>query len=252
MRNVAIAAKDIELSYGTVKAVNGISLTVEQGSIQFLIGPSGCGKSSFLRCLNLLDVPSAGALEIAGHKFTFGSSAPSISRSRMSDLRADVGMVFQQFHLFPHMTALENVMEGLISVKGMDRTRARSVAMEKVERVGLADRANARPKELSGGQAQRIAIARALAMSPKVMLFDEPTSALDPELVGEVLDVVRQLAADGMTMVIVTHEMAFARDVGGKVMFLDRGACVEEGSAKEVLLHPQSERLQAFLTRFSH
>lgn len=245
---VMVEVRNLTKSYGSVEAVRGVSLAVRRGEAQFIIGPSGCGKSTLLRCINLLEEPSSGTMRV-------GETLIDFSRHRMStreqaQYRTNVGMVFQQFHLFPHMTALQNVMEGPVTVKRIARAEARRQAELLLEKVGLADKRDVYPRHLSGGQAQRVAIARALAMQPQVMLLDEVTSALDPELVGEVLEVIRQLTLEGMTMILVTHEMAFAREVAQRVVFMDEGLIVEEGSAEEMLDHSQNPRLRSFLRRF--
>lgn len=235
-------------SYGAVAALRGVSLRVNRGDAQFIIGPSGCGKSTLLRCINLLEEPDSGRMRIGETRIEFGGR--SIPIREQARLRTNVGMVFQQFHLFPHMTSLQNVMEGPVTVLRMDRGEAKDKAEALLAKVGLADKRDVYPRHLSGGQAQRVAIARALAMSPSVMLLDEVTSALDPELVGEVLGVVRQLTNEGMTMLIVTHEMSFAREVASHVVFMDGGVVVQEGSAAELLDSPDNPRLAAFLRRF--
>jgi polar amino acid transport system ATP-binding protein len=217
-----------------------------------IIGPSGSGKSTFLRCINHLEKINAGRLEVDGRLVGYREAGGKLHELRdreVSAQRRDIGMVFQRFNLFPHMTALENVCEAPVKVKGVGKDRARDRGRELLERVGLGDRVHNYPNQLSGGQQQRVAIARALAMEPKLMLFDEPTSALDPELVGEVLDVMRGLAADGMTMVVVTHEMGFAREVGDSLVFMDDGVVVEAGDPKQVLTDPQHQRTQAFLSK---
>jgi ABC-type polar amino acid transport system ATPase subunit len=243
-----IEIEGLHKSYGAVRALRGVSLGVERGDAQFIIGPSGCGKSTLLRCINLLEEADAGRMRIGDTRIAFGGRR--IPAREQARLRTRVGMVFQQFHLFPHMTALQNVMEGPLTVLGMPRNEARDKAEALLAKVGLAEKRDVYPRHLSGGQAQRVAIARALAMSPSVLLLDEVTSALDPELVGEVLAVVRQLTDEGMTMVIVTHEMSFARDVASHVVFMDEGVVVQEGSAAGLLDHPENPRLVAFLRRF--
>jgi polar amino acid transport system ATP-binding protein len=243
-----IEIEALRKSYGAVEAVKGISLRVERGDAHFIIGPSGCGKSTLLRCINLLEEPDGGRMRIGGNSFEFdGRRIPVREQAR---LRTHVGMVFQQFHLFPHMTSLQNVMEGPVTVLGMAFPEAREKAEALLAKVGLSEKRDVYPRHLSGGQAQRVAIARALAMSPSVLLLDEVTSALDPELVGEVLAVIRQLTNEGMTMVIVTHEMSFAREVASRVVFIDGGAVAQEGSAAELLDRPQNPRLASFLRRF--
>jgi len=237
-------------NYGTVEAVRGVSLDVQRGQVVVIIGPSGCGKSTFLRCLNLLEAPSAGTLQVSGRKIDFGVGHTIPKGRDLARFRARIGMVFQQFDLFPHMTALRNVMSGPSIVKKMAEAEAETIARGLLAKVGLANFTERFPRELSGGQQQRVAIARAMAMAPEVMLFDEVTSALDPELVGEVLDVLKQLAIDGTTMIVVTHEMAFARDVADWVVVMDAGQVVEQGIAEEVLLQPKNPRTASFLSRF--
>jgi len=244
-----VDVRDLRKSYGAVPAVRGVSLTVRRGDAQFIIGPSGCGKSTFLRCINLLEEPSGGSLRIGSTTIDF-EKRRRLSVREQARFRGEVGMVFQQFHLFPHMTALQNVMEGPVTVRRMPRKEATEWAESLLSKVGLSDKRNMMPRHLSGGQAQRVAIARALAMSPSVLLLDEVTSALDPELVGEVLEVIRRLTEEGMTMIVVTHEMAFAHEVASYVAFMDAGSIVECGPPPAVLDHPESGRLQAFLRRF--
>ncbi len=227
-------------SYGAVEALRGVSMEVAPGEKRVIVGPSGCGKSTLLRCVNLLEVPDAGTVEVGGVLVNGPGAATDLHRAR-------TGMVFQRFHLFPHLTALENVALAPRVVLGLGEEEARERARSMLERVGLADRAGEWPLRLSGGQQQRVAIARALAMEPRAMLFDEVTSALDPELVQEVLAVMRDLAASGMTMMIVTHEMRFAREVGTILTFMDAGRIVEEGPPAEVLDHPREPRTRAFL-----
>jgi len=245
-----IEIEGLSKRYGPIEAVNDVSLRVARGDAQFVIGPSGCGKSTFLRCINLLEQPSRGRMRVGKVSVEFGDSRKRMSMREQARFRARVGMVFQQFHLFPHMTAIENVMEGPRTVKRLPRAQAREIAEALLAKVGLADKRDAYPRHLSGGQAQRVAIARALAMAPEVVLFDEVTSALDPELVGEVLAVMRQLTDEGMTMIVVTHEMGFARDVATGVTFMDGGSVIVHGTAEEVLDRAENPRLQAFLRRF--
>ena len=247
---VMVKAEGLRKSYGTVEAVRGVSLEVDRGQVVVVIGPSGCGKSTFLRCINLLEEPSAGTLQVGDRLITFGTKH-SMPRGRdLARFRARIGMVFQQFDLFPHMTALQNVMSGPVIVKKMPKSEAETVARDLLAKVGLSTLTDRFPRNLSGGQQQRVAIARAMAMAPEIMLFDEVTSALDPELVGEVLDVMKQLATDGTTMIVVTHEMAFARDVADQVLVMDAGQVVEQGRAEEVLLRPTNPRTASFLARF--
>jgi len=226
--------------FGDNEVLKGISNTVNEKEVVCIIGPSGSGKSTFLRCMNLLEDVTEGTITIDGQEIT-------AKKTNVPKIRSQVGMVFQHFNLFPHKTALENITLGPLKVKKLSKKQAEQKGMELLERVGLSDKAHMYPGSLSGGQKQRVAICRALAMDPKVMLFDEPTSALDPELVGEVLNVMKDLAKSGMTMVVVTHEMNFAREVGDRVIFIDGGYIVEEGNPDELFKNPQSERLQTFL-----
>lgn len=236
--------------FGPLEVLKDINLQVEQGGVVALLGPSGSGKSTLLRCINLLVVPDDGSIRVGETKFEFGKSVQQPRTKPLAAFRSRTGMVFQNFNLFPHMTVLQNVIEAPIHVKGMDKSTATVLAMSQLEKVGLADRAQQMPQTLSGGQKQRVAIARALAMEPEVMLFDEATSALDPELVGEVLQTMQKLAADGMTMVIVTHEIAFARDVADRVIFMRDGYVVEEGTASEVIDTPRMDATKTFLGHF--
>ena len=245
-----IRISDLHKHYGDFHAIKGVSLEVPKGGKYFIIGPSGCGKSTLLRCINLLEDPSSGSIEVGDQAMRFGPGHRMPPGSVLARYRSHVGMVFQQFNLFPHKTAIENVMEGPVVVKGTKVHEARDLALDLLNKVGLAEKADVYPSQLSGGQAQRVAIARALAMQPNVMLFDEVTSALDPELVGEVLNVIKQLAVDGTTMVVVTHEMAFARDIADTVCFMDGGVIGQEGAPEEMLVRPQNPRLQGFLSRF--
>ncbi|WP_283816358.1 amino acid ABC transporter ATP-binding protein [Bradyrhizobium genosp. L] len=245
-----LVAQNIHKSFGDNHVLKGAALSVARGEVVTLIGASGSGKSTFLRCLNLLEMPQQGELAIGTHRFTFGSGLRAPDDAKLAALRQNVGMVFQHFNLFPHKTVLGNLTEGPVQVKGMAKAEAEALGRDLLAKVGLADKADAYPSRLSGGQKQRVAIARALAMKPDVMLFDEPTSALDPELVGEVLAVIRSLAAEGMTMVLVTHEMAFAADVSSRVGFMNDGIMAETGTAEEIIRAPKSERLKAFLSRF--
>ena len=227
---------------GAIKALDGINTEIKKGEVVVVIGPSGSGKSTFLRCLNLLEVPTGGHIYFDGVDITDVKSDINIHRQRM-------GMVFQHFNLFPHMTILKNMIIAPMKLQGKSEAEATELAMKLLRRVGLEDRANAYPSQLSGGQKQRIAIVRALCMQPEVMLFDEPTAALDPEMVGEVLEVMKQLAEENMTMVVVTHEMGFAREVATRVMFMADGRQVEEGTPEEIFTNPKSERLQTFLAK---
>jgi len=237
-------------SFGTHAVLKDVSLRVPTGGVVALIGPSGSGKSTLLRCINLLVVPDAGEVRVGGDAFRFGPGTKLPGTKALARFRANTGMVFQHFNLFPHLTALRNVMEGPLTVQRLSKAEAEARARALLAKVGLADKAEQYPSRLSGGQKQRVAIARALAMEPEVMLFDEATSALDPELVGEVLNVMRALAADGMTMVIVTHEIAFAREVADRVVFLRDGVVVEEGPARTLIDAPQHPDTRAFLAHF--
>ena len=247
-----VDARQVRKSYGHSEVLKGIDLAVAAGEVVTMLGPSGSGKSTFLRCINHLESIDGGEISVNGQLVGYrrhGGKKYELRPREVAAARRDVGMVFQRFNLFPHRTALQNVMEAPVYVKGESREAARAHAVELLDRVGLAERAGAYPAELSGGQQQRVAIARALAMRPKLMLFDEPTSALDPELVGEVLEVMRGLAADGMTMIVVTHEIGFAREVCDRVVFMDDGVIVEQGSPGEVFGNPQHRRTQAFLSK---
>ena len=239
-----IQVKDLQKHFkgGEIKALDGVTTDIHRGEVVVVIGPSGSGKSTFLRCLNLLELPTGGTITFEGTDITDPHCNINLHRQKM-------GMVFQHFNLFPHMTLLKNMTIAPMKLLKKSQADAEAKAMELLERVGLADRANAYPSQLSGGQKQRIAIVRALCMEPDVMLFDEPTSALDPEMVGEVLDVMKQLAREGMTMVVVTHEMGFAREVGDRVIFMDGGKLIEEGSPYKLFTNPQSPRLQDFLAK---
>ena len=247
-----IVADQVCKNFGALQVLKGISLEVGRGDVLCLIGPSGSGKSTFLRCINHLEQVNAGRLYVDGDLIGYREKGGKLYEMHPRDAakqRRDIGMVFQHFNLFPHRTTLENIVEAPIQVKGIHKADAVARAHELLDRVGMGDKANAYPAQLSGGQQQRVAIARALAMDPKLMLFDEPTSALDPELVGEVLGVMRELAADGMTMVVVTHEMSFAREVADQLVFMDGGVVVEAGNPREVLADPKHERTKAFLSR---
>jgi polar amino acid transport system ATP-binding protein len=247
---VVLSATNIHQSYGDLDVLKGVSMSIERGEVVTLIGASGSGKSTFLRCMNLLEMPQAGDLQIGDHRFSFGKGQRIPNDAKLALLRQNVGMVFQHFNLFPHMTVLGNVIEGPLHVKGMTKAEASELGRDLLAKVGLAEKADVFPSRLSGGQKQRVAIARALAMNPDVMLFDEVTSALDPELVAEVLHVIRDLAREGMTMIMVTHEMAFAADVSNRVGFMNDGVLAEIGPAESVIRKPQNPRLVAFLNRF--
>ena len=245
-----IQVKDLKKYYngGAIKALDGVTVDICKGDVMVIIGPSGSGKSTFLRSLNLLEVPTGGSIIFEGTDIT-QKRGPDGKKLNIDLHRQKMGMVFQHFNLFPHKTILQNMTLAPIKVKGMNPADAEKKARELLERVGLADRADAYPIQLSGGQKQRVAIVRALCMEPDVMLFDEPTSALDPEMVGEVLDVMKKLALAGMTMVVVTHEMGFAREVGSRVLFMDEGKILEEGTPDAIFNHPQNPRLQDFLSK---
>ena len=236
-----IVIENLHKAFGEVEVLKGVNLHIKPQEVVALIGPSGSGKSTLLRCMNYLEEPTSGKVTVAG--------TPLDGEANINKVREEVGMVFQRFNLFPHMTALENIMLAPLKVKKVGKEEAEKKARELLERVGLADKAYNYPSQLSGGQQQRVAIARALAMEPKVMLFDEPTSALDPEMVGEVLDVMSSLAKDGMTMAIVTHEMGFAREVADRVLFIDGGGILEQGTPAEIFEHPQQERTKSFLSK---
>ena len=237
-----IEVKNLHKNFEDLEVLKGITTTIHPSDVVCVIGPSGSGKSTFLRCLNLLEKPTSGQIIFAGNDLTDKKTNLNLHRQKM-------GMVFQQFHLFPHMTVLDNLTAAPVMVKKIPKEEAVAKAMELLKRGGLDDRADAYPDQLSGGQKQRVAIVRALCMEPDVMLFDEPTSALDPEMVGEVLDVMKELARAGMTMVVVTHEMGFAREVSNRVMFMDEGVIMEEGTPEEVFGNPQCERLKTFLSK---
>ena len=237
-----IEVKNLHKNFEDLEVLKGITTTIHPSDVVCVIGPSGSGKSTFLRCLNLLEKPTSGQIIFAGNDLTDKKTNLNLHRQKM-------GMVFQQFHLFPHMTVLDNLTAAPVMGKKIPKEEAVAKAMELLKRVGLDDRADAYPDQLSGGQKQRVAIVRALCMEPDVMLFDEPTSALDPEMVGEVLDVMKELARAGMTMVVVTHEMGFAREVSNRVMFMDEGVIMEEGTPEEVFGNPQCERLKTFLSK---
>lgn len=237
-----IELNDVHKYFGQLHVLKGITNHIDQGEVVVIIGPSGSGKSTLLRCINYLEEPTKGEIVVDGIKLNH--LATNINR-----VRQEVGMVFQSFNLFPHMTVIDNITLAPKKVRGLSSAAAADIARELLDKVGLLDKADAYPRQLSGGQQQRVAIARALAMRPKAMLFDEPTSALDPEMIGEVLDVMKNLAKDGMTMVVVTHEMGFAREVGDRVIFMDDGKIVEEGEPEQVFFRPRNERTQAFLSK---
>ncbi|CQR55466.1 amino acid ABC transporter ATP-binding protein [Paenibacillus riograndensis] len=245
-----IEIRDLHKSFGPLQVLKGVDLTVEHGKVLVIIGPSGSGKTTLLRCFNLLEQPDRGSLTLGDMKLEFTAGGKIPQRSVLA-LRQRTGMVFQSYNLFPHMTALGNVMEGQVTVQKRTKEEARKRAIELLTKVGLADKADAYPHQLSGGQQQRVAIARAMAVEPEVLLFDEPTSALDPELVGEVLKVIKQLAAEGMTMVIVTHEMKFAADVADQIILMDGGVILEQGRPEQVLEHTTHPRALQFLNRLS-
>ncbi len=241
-KNAKISVRELKKSFGSNEVLKGLDVDISEGEVVCVIGPSGSGKSTFLRCLNKLEEISGGTVTVNGHDLT----DPKVD---LNAVRQNIGMVFQHFNLFPHMTVLQNIMLAPVELKKLDKAGARAKGMELLKRVGLEDKANARPASLSGGQKQRVAIARALAMNPGIMLFDEATSALDPEMVGEVLAVIRDLAAEGMTMVVVTHEMGFAREVADRVLFMDAGFICEEGTPEAIFSHAQQPRLQDFLAK---
>ena len=252
MSEAMVRAEEVHKRFGRLEVLKGISLQVAPQEVMCLLGPSGSGKSTFLRCINHLEDINSGRLYVDGELVGYrqrGDKLYELHDAEIARKRAEIGMVFQRFNLFPHMTAIENVMEGPVQVRRETKAVARERAQRLLDRVGLADKAGNYPSQLSGGQQQRVAIARALAMEPKLMLFDEPTSALDPELVGDVLDVMRGLAEDGMTMIVVTHEMGFAREVGDALVFMDDGLVVESGHPREVLGNPQHDRTKAFLSK---
>ena len=240
--NVLIEVKNLQKSFGSVDVLKGINNTINKGEVVVIIGPSGSGKSTYLRCLNLLEEPTGGNVIFEGVDITDPKTNINLHRQKM-------GMVFQQFNLFPHMTILKNMTIAPMKLLGMSKANAEKKAMELLKKVGLSDRAHSYPSQLSGGQKQRVAIVRALCMDPQVMLFDEPTSALDPEMVGEVLGVMKELASSGMTMAVVTHEMGFAREVADRVLFIDEGIIMEEGTPEEIFTNPQSPRLRDFLSK---
>ncbi len=245
-----VQAEGVHKRFGRLEVLQGINLEVARGEVMCLLGPSGSGKSTFLRCINHLEKINSGRLSVDGELVGYreaGDKLHELHEKEVARKRAEIGMVFQHFHLFPHMTALENVTLAPMKVGGVKRSEARARAEKLLDQVGLADKANVYPVALSGGQQQRVAISRALAMQPKLMLFDEPTSALDPELVGDVLDAMRKLAFDGMTMIVVTHEIGFAREVADTVVFMDAGVVVESGKPADVLDNPRHERTQVFL-----
>jgi polar amino acid transport system ATP-binding protein len=252
MKNLMVDAQAINKSYGSHKVLKDVSLTVKAGEVACIIGPSGSGKSTFLRCINHLEKIDAGRILVDGSVIGYRESNGKLYELRESESdiqRRDIGMVFQRFNLFPHMTALQNVIAGLIHVQKLGKKQAEAEGQALLERVGLGNKSSHFPSQLSGGQQQRVAIARALAMKPKLMLFDEPTSALDPELVGDVLQVMKDLATTGMTMIVVTHEMGFAREVADAVFFMDEGAVVESGTPDQVLGNPQEARTREFLSK---
>jgi polar amino acid transport system ATP-binding protein len=247
-----VKAESVCKNFGALKVLKGVTLEVDKGQVLVLVGPSGSGKSTFLRCINHLEQVNAGRLYVDGDLVGYrerGDKLHEMSPRDAARQRRDIGMVFQHFNLFPHRTALDNIVEAPVHVKGVKKDAALARAKDLLAQVGLSEKATAYPAQLSGGQQQRVAIARALAMSPKLMLFDEPTSALDPELVGEVLAVMKKLASEGMTMVVVTHEMGFAREVADQLVFMDAGVIVESGNPREVLSNPKHERTKAFLSK---
>jgi polar amino acid transport system ATP-binding protein len=252
MSTPMVKAEGVSKHFGRLEVLKGISLEVQPKEVMCLLGPSGSGKSTFLRCIHHLETVDAGRLYVDGELVGYreeGGKIHELHDREVARKRSEIGMVFQRFNLFPHMTALENVIEAPVEVKGMNKRAAQEAGRELLGRVGLADKVDVYPAQLSGGQQQRVAIARALAMRPKLMLFDEPTSALDPELVGEVLDAMRGLAEEGMTMIVVTHEVGFAREVGDTAVFMDEGVVVETGKPREVFANPRHPRTKAFLSK---
>jgi len=242
MNNAVLEVKGLYKSFGKLRVLNDVNLNVNKGEVVVIIGPSGSGKSTLLRCIKGLERYEKGEIFFNGNKL--------VEKDRsFRKMQQDIGLVFQHFNLFPHMTAIQNVMEGLVTVKKMERNRAEKIALELLKKVGLEDKRDEYPARLSGGQKQRVAIARALAMEPKLMLFDEPTSALDPELVGEVLNVIRDLAKEGMTMIVVTHEMGFAREIADNIVFMDKGVILEQGKVEDVFQNPRHERTKVFLEK---
>ncbi len=235
-----ISVRNLKKSFGSVEVLKGVNLDIAEKEVVVIIGPSGSGKSTLLRCINYLEEPTSGEIVVDGMK---------LGETDINKVRAEVGMVFQRFNLFPHMTVMDNITLAPMNVRGISREEAENIAMALLAKVGLADRAAAYPEQLSGGQQQRVAIARALAMKPKVMLFDEPTSALDPEMVKEVLEVMKDLAREGMTMAVVTHEMGFAREVGDRVLFVDQGMILEQGTPEEIFSRPKEARMKEFLSK---
>ncbi|GIM46695.1 arginine ABC transporter ATP-binding protein [Collibacillus ludicampi] len=246
-----ITIRNLHKRFDDREVLRGIDLHVEAGSTVVIIGPSGSGKTTLLRCINLLETPTSGTITLGEHTISFDENQ-TVKKDVVIALRKQTGMVFQNYHLFPHMTALENVMEGQVTVLKRSKEFAREKALQLLDKVGLKDRADMYPHQLSGGQQQRVGIARAMAMDPAVLLFDEPTSALDPELVGEVLKVMKELAREGMTMVVVTHEMNFAREVADQVVFVDQGVIVEQGTPEQIFLHSNNERTLQFLNKLKH
>lgn len=247
-----VLAERVSKNFGTNKVLRGISLEVDPGEVLCIVGPSGSGKSTFLRCINHLERVDGGRLSVDGQLVGYRQKGDKLYELKLKEAafqRQEIGMVFQRFNLFPHLTAVENIILAPMRVKGLSKAKAIARAKELLERVGLGDKGDAYPAHLSGGQQQRVAIARALAMDPKLMLFDEPTSALDPELVGEVLDVMKELAKSGMTMIVVTHEMGFAREVADTLVFMDDGVVVEAGTPRQILSDPQHDRTKAFLSK---
>lgn len=243
MKKEMIKIENLHKSFGKLHVLKGVNLTINEGEVVVIIGPSGSGKSTLLRCINFLEEPTDGCITIDGEKLT------SSHHPKINEIRREVGMVFQKFNLFPHMTVLQNLMLAPMQVRGIQEEEAKATAIKYLTKVGLAEKANSFPENLSGGQQQRVAIARALCMKPMALLFDEPTSALDPEMINEVLDVMKNLANEGMTMVVVTHEMGFAREVGDRVLFVDGGNIQEEGEPNEVFDHPKTERMRTFLSK---
>lgn len=244
-----VSIKDLHKSFGDIEVLKGIDMEIKKGEVVAILGPSGSGKTTFLRCLNFLETADKGVINIGGHKVDCQDRGKE-QKKKIIDLRRNTAMVFQNYNLFSHRTLVENVMEGLVVVRKMDKLEAYEKSKKMLERVGLGERINYYPHMISGGQKQRASMARALVLNPDVILFDEPTSALDPELIGEVLDTMKQIADEGITMIVVTHEMSFARDVADRVIFMDKGVIVEQGTSKEIFTKPKEERTKKFLSRF--
>lgn len=249
--NVVISVKDLYMSFGDLEVLKGVSMDIRKGEVVAILGPSGSGKTTFLRCINFLERAQKGTVSVSGFEVDCAGAGHK-QKQKMIELRRKTAMVFQNYNLLSHRTLVENVMEGLVIVRKMDKKEAYQKSKEMLEKVGLGERLNYYPHMLSGGQKQRASIARALVLNPEVILFDEPTSALDPELVGEVLDTMKKIAEEGMTMIVVTHEIGFAKNVASRIVFMDNGVIVEEGNPKEVIEHPQNPRTQKFLSKMGN